>query len=168
MATKKVYGQAWIQNNKSLVQDIITFNDNGIQTDSTEVIIEDIWEDLKDNTSSHKYKFNGKKYFFWEYTMTSDEGEDIKIKFEAPRPKPGLFPEPYDPEDYSEPYAKYWVGKLKESTENYEDKIAIQKKEVIFPTHTVTNFETGEPEIVDEIIVKNTDLSDISSLLSLF
>jgi hypothetical protein len=100
--------------------------------------------------------------------MTSDEGEDLTIKFEAPRPKPGLFPEPYDPSNYSEPYAHYWVGKLKESVENYENKIAIQKKEVIFPTHSVVNFKTGEPETVEEIVVKNNDISDLSNLLSLF
>jgi hypothetical protein len=107
--------------------------------------------------------------FYWEYEMTDTENEDsvIKVKMECPQPKEGLFEEPYDPETVEGDYAKYWVKKLKESTENYEYKAAIQKKEIVFPGTRYVNQE-GEVVEVEESRISNNDIGDITNLLGLF
>ena len=64
MATRTCYGQAYILEDQ-LVQETITFTDSGDSFNGTNVIIENIWEDLLAN--SHQYKKSGKKYFYWEY-----------------------------------------------------------------------------------------------------
>ena len=162
---KICYGQAYIIDDQ-LIQDTITFTETGQSFNGTNVIIENIWEDLL--ASSHQYKKSGKKYFYWEYTQTNDEGQDIFIKYEAPTPKENLFGEDLNPNDWEGEYPKYWVSKIVESIKNYEDKAAIQKKEIIFADNKTVNFETGEPQNNSGYTVKNTDTGFIESLLSLF
>ena len=137
--TKIIRGQAWISGD-SLVQDIITLTPNGTSatsTESTEILISNIWDDLTDSEQSQTchYKTNGKGYFYWQVKMTSmeDDNIDVDVNIECPKPKQGLFPEPYNPANYGDnTYSKYWVTKLKTAQDNYENEYAIQRKEVIF------------------------------------
>ena len=165
MATRTCYGQAYILEDQ-LVQETITFTDSGDSFNGTNVIIENIWEDLLAN--SHQYKKSGKKYFYWEYTQTNDEDNDITVKFEAPKPKSGLFGENPSVDDYDGEYPKYQVAKIIESIENYENKIAIQKKEIIFADNKTVNFQDGSIVDNEGYTVINSDLGDIESLLSMF
>ena len=178
--SKTIKGQAWINNvvthdehgneiiKSSLVQDQILVVPGVDSFSNTVCLVDDIWEDL--TSASGQYKTNGKGYFYWEYqqTLMDDPDLEVTIKYECPRPKEGLFEEPYDPESVEGDYAKYWVEKFKIATENYEYKIAIQKKEVIFPRHEYLDWETGKFKEVDEIRVKNNDLGDIENLLNLY
>lgn len=186
--TKVIKGQAWIKvltdDNKkeiksSLVQEEITFYLDGRIETTTVTLIDDIWDDLTEEGGS--YKSNAKKdYFYWEYQMTSidDDATTVTIKYDCPRPKEGLFGmyvdedgnyvPLIDPSEAKGDYAKYWVNKLQESTKNYEYKMAIQKKEIIFPETEYFDPNTGEQKTVDEIKVVNTDLGDITNLLNLF
>jgi hypothetical protein len=169
MADRICYGQAYILGNQ-LIQDTITFTEDGHAYNGTNIIIEDIWEDLL--ADSHQYKKSGKKYFYWEYTQTSDDDLDITIKFECPNPKPRLFDttgmKDLNPDDWTGEYPKYWVGKFIEAKENYEDKIAIQKKEIVFADNKTVNFDDGSIVENEKYTVKNNDLGFIESLLSMF
>lgn len=164
--SKIIKGQAFIIEN-ALVQEQILLTPGQASTTNVVELIKNIWDDLK---TEGTYKSNKKKnYFYWEYEMTDTENEDsvIKVKMECPQPKEGLFEEPYDPETVEGDYAKYWVKKLKESTENYEYKAAIQKKEIVFPGTRYVNQE-GEVVEVEGIKISNTDIGDITNLLGLF
>lgn len=164
--SKIIKGQAFIIEN-ALVQEQILLTPGQASTTNIVELIKNIWDDLK---TGGTYKSNKKKnYFYWEYEMTDTENEDsvIKVKMECPQPKEGLFEEPYDPETVEGDYAKYWVKKLKESTENYEYKAAIQKKEIVFPGTRYVNQE-GEVVEVEESRISNTDIGDITNLLGLF
>lgn len=166
MADKIIKGQAWIYEN-SLVQDQTLITTNGT-SENTVVLIENIWDDLT-KASGNQYKTNNKGYFYWEVDMTSMEDDDVEVKVnvECPKPKPGLFQEPYDPDSVDSSYAKYWVGKMKTAQENYDNEYAIQRKEVVFTGSTYLD-QTGEAVVLDDYTFINSDLGDISNLLSLF
>ncbi len=167
--SKTIKGQAWI-NGDALVQEQVLIVPGSLVGSVTNVVslIPNIWEDLL--SANGTYKYNSKKdYFFWEIQQTSMEDDtDITIRFECPRPKEGLFEEPYDPESVEGEYAKYWVGKFKIASENYEEKIAIQKKEIVFPGTSYYDVSKEEMVTTEETRVKNNDLGDIENLLSLF
>lgn len=166
MNEKIIKGNAWIQGNSLVQEQLIVLPKKDIITNVI-TLIEDIWADL---TTEGTYKYNkSKRYFYWEYKATSREDDDVEItvNFECPRPKEGLFSEPYDPESVEGEYAKYWVGKLKEAQENFEYKSAIQKKEIVFPGTGFVDQE-GNYVKVDEIRVNNDDLGDITNLLGMF
>ena len=167
MESKTIKGQAWIQGN-SLVQDQILITTGGQTSENVIVLIENIWDDLKSDSGT--YKTNDKGYFYWEYEMTDSEDDDVTVtvKIECPKPKEGLFTEPYDPDSYNGKYAKYWVEKFKTAAENYEYKAAIQKKEIVFPGTEYVNPNDGSLVTVKEMKVKNTDIGDITNLLNLF
>ena len=76
MADKVCYGQPYILKDQ-LIQDTVTFSEGGQVYNGTNVVIEDIWEDLM--ADSHQYKKSGKKYFYWEVSITNDEDELITI-----------------------------------------------------------------------------------------
>ena len=186
---KKCLGQAYILQDQ-LVQDTITFITTGegvnVKTEVVEgrdVIIEDIWEDLNAEDETHQYKKSGTKYFYWEYTQTNDEGNDIPMKFEAPQPKLTFFEtddikvlkDNYDNGDYDQKeYPKYWAEKIIEANDNYNERYAIQKKEIVFAETKGPNYaydkddpESGESTLVHEkFTVKNNDLGMIDSILS--
>ena len=167
MADKIIKGQAWVSGD-SLVQDQILLTENGKSSENTVVLIANIWDDLT-KASGNEYKTNNKGYFFWEVEMTSMENDDIivKVNIECPKPKQGLFQEPYDPESVDSSYAKYWVGKMKTAQENYENEYAIQRKEVVFDGCTYLDQEGQEVELPDYTF-NNSDIGDITNLLSLF
>jgi hypothetical protein len=168
-STKTIKGQAWIEGNK-LVQEQILLTSTHANTLNTVVLIDDIWADLTSASGTYKVSPNNSRYFYWEYQMTDteDDEHEVTVKFECPKPKEGLFTEPYDPNSVEGDYAIYWVTKMKEAVENYEYKAAVQKKEIIFPGTSYMSPDTNTIEQVQEIKVKNSDISDISNLLSLF
>ena len=57
MADKVCYGQPYILKDQ-LIQDTVTFSEGGQVYNGTNVVIEDIWEDLM--ADSHQYKQSGK------------------------------------------------------------------------------------------------------------
>lgn len=165
MSEKTIKGAAWIQGDSLIQEQLLVVPGKDVIT-NTVVLVKDIWKDL---TTEGTYKVANGKYFYWEYKATSHEDDDVELtlKFECPKPKEGLFKEPYDPEQVEGGYAKYWVAKLKEAQENYEYKAAIQKKEIVFPGTGYVG-QDGNYVKVDEIRVKNDDLGDITNLLGYF
>lgn len=166
MDTKIIKGQAWIEGD-NLVQEQITFTASGHDSCETVVLVENIWDDLvKEN---HIYKVGKPGYYYWEYKMTDVEDDTVEktIMFECPKPKFNLFSEPYNPENVDGEYAKYWVQKLKVTQENMDKCSSIQRKEILFAGTSYTDQE-GNIIDVDDIVENNTDLGDITNLLSLF
>lgn len=173
--TKTIKGQAWISGN-SLVQDQILLTTGGKSSENTIVIIQNIWEDLTEMSDSHIYKTNNKGYFFWEVEMTSmeDDNTNVTVNIECPKPNisvaPFNNPEPdsqWTADEISGNYAKYWVSKLAEIIKNAENEYAIQRKEVIFEGLTYED-QTGADVEVENYTFNNSDIGDITNLLSLF
>lgn len=166
--SKTVYGQAYIYND-SLIQETITFTEgqsdciNGIN-----VIVENIWTDLM--SASGQYRFNGaKNYFFWPYTMTSVEDDDVTVtvNYNCPQPKEGLLTPDMADNSVSGEWAKYWLAKIKEANTNAENALAIQRKEITFPGSSYIG-QDGEVTTIDDYVFRNNDLGDITNLLNLF
>lgn len=161
--SKVLKGQAYIMGS-TLYQEQILVTPGAVSETQTEVLIEDIWEDLIDGPGTSKN--NGSGYFYWEVeqTDTMDDNITLTIKFECPRPIYNV----YDRlKESTTDYGKYWAEKLKTATENYEYKAAIQKKEIIFPGTSYID-QTGNVVEIEEQRVENTDLGDITNLLSMF
>ena len=169
---KLIKGQAWIQGDSLVQEQLMILSGSSIVTENTIVLIENIWDNLLTDAGSSEfgYKSNGKKYFYWEVKMTDtfDDSIEVTVKIECPKPKDGLFKEPYDSDKVTGAYAKYWVNQYKTALENSEEKLAIQKKSVTFPGSTFVNYSTGERYETETIVVKNNDLGDISNLLGMF
>ena len=169
--SKLIKGQAWIQGD-SLVQEQLLISPSMPVSENVVALIPNIWENLTTapESSAYGYKTNGKKYFYWEVKMTdtSDDMAEVTVRIECPKPKPGLFEEPYDPDTVEGAYAKYWVGQYKIADENNKASFAVQKKVFKFPGDKFVDYTTGENYETEEIIEQNNDLGDISNLLSLF
>ncbi len=168
--TKTIYGQAWVQGD-SLVQEQLLVSPGMPVIENVVSLIDNIWDNLLTDkeSSTYGYKTNGKKYFYWEVDMT-DIGDDTlvhKIKIECPKPKGGLFSEPYDPDKVTGEYAKFWVNRMKVADENNKASFAIQKKSITFPN---TEYYNQKQETVElpSIKIENNDLGDITNLLGLF
>lgn len=166
METREIKGQAWISG-ESLVQDVIVVVPGVDSFSNTVCLVDNIWTDLL--SASGKYKTNGKGYFYWEYQQATVDNPDVEITiyFECPRPKDGLFSEPYDPESVEGDYAKYWVSRFKATQENAKN-LTIQKKEIIFPESEVYNWKTGSYDKTEKKIIENDDLGPIDNLLTLY
>lgn len=190
MAEKIIKGQPYILGDQ-LVQDQTKIKSSGKAIDvPAAVIIDNIWDNLKDNTpytyngNSASYKTNSKKdYFYWEVKQTSIESDDIEItiNFECPKPKDGLYndwlEENKDPDTLTEntdgAYNVYWYKKVYTARQNYQNEMAIQKKEITFDSYKTTDYTNdngtfGEQIEKPEYTIKNDDLGDISNLLALF
>lgn len=180
--SKILYGQAYIvrrgiddSSNKegkviySLVQDQFLVVPSQAVAKNTIELVGNLVNDLK---SEGTYKWNGKKYFYWEYQMTDTTDDDVVTteKFECPPPRyfgDNFFKDTDTIDTVQGDYSKYWIQKIETARENFEYKEAIQKKEIIFPKTQYVN-SNGELVKVDEIRVANTDLGDITNLLGLF
>ena len=162
--SKTIKGQPYILGN-ILYQEQILVSPGVVSTSQTIALIEDIWTDLIDGPGT--FKTNGKGYFYWEVQMTDPENDDaeVTIKFECPKPGPLEFPKLKDSETE---YGIYWADKLKTATENYEYHSTIQKKEIVFPGTQYVDPNTGELVEVAETRIDNTDIGDITNLISLF
>lgn len=166
---KTIKGQAWIEG-EALVQEQVMLIPGKSAITNVVALIPNIWEDLTSNSGTY---FTGVKkagYFYWEVTMTDSENDEVEIttQFECPRPKDGLFTEPYDPDSVSGDYAKYWVAKMKEASENYEKAYAIQRKEILLKGTEYYDTSIEAIKSVDDIVETNSNLGDITSLLGLF
>lgn len=171
MAESKIlYGQAYIIHRSngidSLVQDQILVVPGQAAANNVVELVGNVWTDLK---SEGTYKWNGKKYFYWEYKMTDIEDDDTThiVKFECPKPREGFFKQEDTLENLQGDYAKYWFKKYQTAKENFEYKETIQRKEFLLPPTQYVN-ASGELVKVDEIRVQNNDLGDITNLLGLF
>ena len=171
MANNIIYGQAWFINSddkKKLVQDLILIL-NGNEGHNTVVLVEDVMKDLKDPNG--KCKSNQKKnYFYYEYTRTNLDGENMTVQIEAPHPEFndfGSYP-PYDLSQAKSDWAKYWMAKLQTTYNNFNEISSIQPKEIIFHGSEYVDPATGEVVKVEETRVVNNDLGDITSLLSMY
>lgn len=165
MATKIIKGQAWIQGDKLLQnQELIT--ETGTSSNVV-ALIDNIWDDLLDEKG--KYKYNAKKtFFYWEYQQTDLDGEsEVTVMIGCPKPKEGLFREPYDPSSTNSEWAKYWLTKYKETAENFERTGTIQPKKIIFPETEYVN-TNGEVVKVEKREVEREDLGDVTNLLLSF
>lgn len=167
--TKTIYGQCWIQDNTSLVQDQILILPNGQMCENVVCLIENIWEDLMSNPG--KWKCNDKKnYFYWPVTMTDVADDDLQhiVFFECPRPDLTIFPNPEQSQKEAESdWSKYWLDKMVTARENYEQAYAIQKKEVILKG-TAWIDQTGNQQVIEDTKFHNPSLGDIENLLSIF
>jgi hypothetical protein len=164
--SKLIKGQAWITPEGKLLQEQTLITSAGTSSNVVS-LIDNIWDDL---TKEGTYKYNEKKtYFYWEYKMTSieDDNTEVTVMIECPKPKEGLFEEPYDPSKVKGEYAKYWVGKLKTTAENYAARCTIQPREVVFPGTEYVN-SLGEIVKVEKTSVSRDDLGDITNLLASF
>lgn len=169
---KLIKGQAWVQGDHLMQEQLMIFPGSSFVSENTVILIDNIWENLLSDAGSteYGYKTNGKKYFYWEVKMTdtTDETVEVTVRIECPKPKDGLFEEPYNPDSVTGEYAKYWVNQYKIAHENSEHRMVIQKKSVIFPGTTYVNYETGEKYDTETVIIKNNDIGDISNLLGMF
>lgn len=165
MSSKTIKGQAWIQGD-SLVQEQILIAPGLASSTNVISLIPDIWADL--TSGAGKYKTNGKGYFWWEIKVTDmNEDSEVTIKYECPRPKEGLYLEPYDLSKADGEYSKYWIGRLKAAVANYEASSAIQKKEIVFPGTSYIN-QNGNLVELTETKENNSDIGDITNLLGMF
>lgn len=160
---KTIYGQAWICGD-SLVQDQIMVVPEVDSFSNTVVLIQNIWDDL--TSASGQYKTNGNGYFYWEYTQTLIDNPDVEVtvNFECPKPKPGLFSEPYDPTNARGEWEKFWLTKYKTASDN---PLSIQKRVIRFPEDEYYEWGKGEFKKIPESVVKNTDLGPIDTLLTI-
>ena len=169
---KLIKGQAWILGDQLMQEQLLIVPGSSVVAENNVVLIDNIWDNLltEAGDSEYGYKTNGKKFFYWEVKMTdtSDDNIEVTVKIECPRPKDGLFNEPYDPNRVVGEYAKYWMNQYKTAAENSETRLAIQKKTVTFPGTTFVNFSTGELYTTDTVEIGNNDLGDISNLLGMF
>ena len=170
--TKLIKGQAWIQGNSLVQEQLLIIPGSTAIAENVVILIEDIWDNLtkEAGNSEYGYKTNGKKYFYWEIKQTSidDDSIEVTVKIECPAPKEGLFEEPYDTSKVEGAYAKYWIEKFRIADENNKSSFAIQRKSVTFPGSTFVNYQTGEIYKTEDIKVENNDLGDISNLLGMF
>ena len=173
--SKIIYGQAYIvkrpENNKgrvlfSLVQEQTLIIPGQGTANNTVELIGDVISDLK---SEGTYKYNNKRYFYWEYKITDSEDDDVQLTVKYECPQPSYFGDDFfGPEDTEDTvkgeYAKYWIKKFNVARDNFEYKAAIQKKEIVFPGTSYVN-QKGELVEVKEIRNTNTELGDITNLL---
>lgn len=169
MAAITIKGTAWISG-KQVVQSQTLILDNGETSENVVAIIDDIWEDLM--ATDHQYKWNNKKYFYWEYDVTDPDDVTgaslIKMQLECPLPKSDLFTEPYT-DTYEGEWPNYWVTKFKTAYDNYQFKSTVQKKEIVIKDSQYIDFSQGGAVVnVTEERVTNTDIGDITNLLNLF
>lgn len=169
MTEKIIKGQAIIIND-SLVQNQTLILPNGAVSENMVPIIGNIWEDLLKADGSHEYKTNLKKtYFYWEYKMTDseDDSAEVSVMIECPRPKEGLFQEPYEPDEARGEYEKFWLKKYKAAADNAKNSFTIQPKEIVLGGTEYVNPQ-GDVVRVEEKKIINDNLGDVTNLLAMF
>lgn len=172
-----IKGQAWVSGNE-LLQDQIVFL-NGIPTENTVVLISDIWDNLfKNGDNNYVVKSNKKGYFYWEVPVTPIDNDNIgqlneKMLIECPKPREDQFDrlnevQVEEGEDVSEVWAKYWKKRFDTTLKNAEEKMTIQRKEVIFGGSNYID-PNGEPKTIEEKHVQTDhELGSIANLLMMF
>ena len=163
MAEKIIKNTPFLQFNEetgkySLIQEQITFVESRKKVrefEETKVLVEDIWEDLKNSNGS--WKWNGKKYFYWECEVTSLEDETMKIQIEAPQPTVEVFTNEEGKVDLElldgdSDWTKYWKKIFDTAETNFEeiskiseDKIEGVKSNLVDYTPGNENFPEFDP-----------------------
>lgn len=166
--SKTLYGNVWINEGKSLVQDIIVVLPTGQMLDNTVILVENIWEDLL--TDGGKWKTNGKGYFYWIISHT-DIGDDNLIHEVCLQcPEPNLIANP-DLRDKiikgNSDWAKYWKERIETVEKNYEHEFAIQRKSITLQGTEWIDQEGNVRKIETETHQLN-NFGDIENLLSMF
>lgn len=182
-----IKGQAWIQDDK-------VYQENTIMTSTdswnkTEVIVEDIWEDLLSAAGTYK-KADGRAYYYWEYKQAvvggylnfNGQPEEVTVRLECPKPKPGLFDQYFkdgskfkSPKDWGDDetidntltsdWARYWAKQLRDADLAYFKTGTIQKKSVTFVTKETISYDLdgNAGEVISETTVEevnNTEFGD--------
>lgn len=158
----------------SLVQENITFVESGKKAkefQETKVLIEDIWADLK--SSSGEWKSNGKKYFYWEYEVTSLEDEAVKVQIEAPVPCREVFADEdgnvsFEISDSDSAWSKYWKAEMEKAESNYQDESKITEDRAKVMKTNLVDYTPGNesfPEINTDGVMPKTDDRDLISNL---
>ncbi len=158
-----IKGQAWISGDK-LVQNQTLISTSGATSENTVVLIDNIWEDLM---SEGTYK-RDKNYFYWEVEQHNLDDELITVRVSCPRPKDGLFTQPYNPAEAKGEWATYWLGVFKKVEDRYEAQATIQPKEIVFAKTEYIDPATGNVKTVEETHEANGNLGDITNLLLMF
>ena len=135
---KLIKGRVWIHNNVSLVQESAELINGRKVENSAEVLISDIWEDLKSASGQWKQSTVEERYFYWEYNYTNAEKGfvDEVARFECPRPTREFFEEIFSSTDVNDwdidtlesDWAKYWAKVEKEIDTNYSQYGLLEKK----------------------------------------
>ena len=170
-------GQAWISNDKLLQDQIIEIN--GVLTESTVVLISDIWENLFNNGGQgYDVKSNKKGYFYWEVEVTPVENDNVgqlneKMFIECPKPREDQFEKlskvkVEEGEDVSDNWAKYWKKRFDTTLENAEKKMTIQRKEVVFGGSNYIDPDGNLKTIEEQHIQVDHELGSIANLLMMF
>lgn len=175
MAQKVVKSSPYIhiseEGKYSLVQEQVVFVEEKKKVkefNETVVLIEDIWKDLKDKAG--QWKWNGKKYFYWECETTSLEGETVKEMIEAPVPTAEIFTNEegkIDLEilDEDSDWTKYWKKILSTVEVNSESNLKITEEKIEgvktnLVDYTPGNesfpeFDPNEPKTDDRDLISN-------------
>ena len=176
MAEKIIKNTPYIDGEK-LIQEQITFAEDKkkkvVEFTETVVLIENIWDDLK--STSGQWKWNGKKYFYWETEVTSLEDETVKVNIEAPVPTREVFADEegnvdLEVADGDSDWAKYWKTLMTTAEENHESESKIIEDHYKTTQTTLIDYskEGGEAySAYGEDIPKNDDKDLISNLQSI-
>ena len=80
--TKLIKGQAWIQGNSLVQEQLLIIPGSTAIAENVVVLIEDIWDNLMQEAGNNEYgyKTNGKKYFYWETKQTSIEDDSVEAR----------------------------------------------------------------------------------------
>lgn len=165
MAQKIIKNTPYIDGDK-LVQEQIVFVEEKKKVNEfneTVVLIENIWDDLKNK--SGQWKWNGKKYFYWETEITSLEDETIKVFIEAPHPSLDIFEEGLEISDSDSDWTKYWKAQIEVAKENYEIKSKITEDRIDAQKSALVDYTPGKDgamyEINDQDIIPKRDDRDL-------
>ena len=160
---KLIKGRVWIHNNVSLVQESAELINGRKVENSAEVLISDIWEDLKSASGQWKQSTVEERYFYWEYNYTNAEKGfvDEIAKYECPRPTREFFEEIFSSTDVNDwdidtlesDWAKYWAKVEKEVDINYS-KYGLWRKETEPAVASTSDLDTTNVEVGDTYFVQ--------------
>lgn len=183
---KIIKGQAWISATGSLLQDQICIYPDGRSTSNVVALIPDVWENLftggGNNQEDVDYIWtNNKGFYFWK-VKTTDIGDDsieVDVFIQCPKPRyedidrllsTEISPRTVEINGSSVeeiPWVTYWAERYRTTLKNAEDKLAIQKKEIVFPGTSYID-QHGNTVEVEEKKETNYELGSIANLLSMF
>ncbi len=170
--TRTIYGQAYIVGT-ALVQDLIflsTLDGKYIdRSESTVIVINNIWDDLKDKNGTSKMGRPG--YWYWEVNMSEIDDPDItiKVKVECPKPGPEIFDNDLEDKSTDSDWTLYWKDKMRKILDSpYNSKNAMSPEEIILPGTKYVD-QNGDLVVLDDVKIAKNGLSDAQNLMmSLF
>ena len=169
--TKTIYGQSYISG-ESLVQDqilLIDVNGRVSKSENTVIIIENIWEDLKDKNGTAKTKRPGTWYWEVDFTDIEDPDSVVKVNINCPKPGPEVFNNDFTIDSSDSDWSKYWKEKMQAVLDSpYNSTNALTPEEVILPGTKYID-QNGNLITLSETKVTRNGLSEVQNLMmSLF